>query len=146
MDPDRDGCGLLWCAPVAPWWEATCAAVTGIATEILLRHGFEPMISITLITERSAACVITIAYDRSIPGEDQKALGCYQELLRRLWSAGYYSYRLGIQSMQEMSGDNGFNRLLREYKTNSRSERYIITGSISAALVICVAFPVEGHL
>ena len=88
--------------------------------------------------------MITIAYDRSVPGEDRKALACYQELLRRLWSSGYYSYRLGIQSMQEMSGDNGFNRLLREYKTNSRSERYIIAGSISAALVICVAFPVEG--
>jgi 4-cresol dehydrogenase (hydroxylating) len=71
------------------------------------------MISITLITERSAACVITIAYDRDIPGEDQKAMDCYRSLLRTLWSSGYYSYRLGIQSMQEMSGDNGFNRLLQ---------------------------------
>src|SRR4051794_21939609 len=64
MDPDRDGCGLLWCAPVVPMVGSEVRAVTGIATEILLRHGFEPMISITLITERSAACVITIAYDR----------------------------------------------------------------------------------
>jgi 4-cresol dehydrogenase (hydroxylating) flavoprotein subunit len=74
------------------------------------------MISITLITERSVACVITIAYDRGIPGEDRKAIDCYRELLRSLWSAGYYSYRLGIQSMQEMSGDNGFNRLLQSLK------------------------------
>ena len=116
MDPDRDGCGLLWCAPVAPMVGIEVRAVTGIATEILLRHGFEPMISITLITERSAACVITVAYDRSAPGEDRKASACYQELLRRLWSSGYYSYRLGIQSMQEMSGDNGFNRLLGRIK------------------------------
>jgi 4-cresol dehydrogenase (hydroxylating) len=116
MDPDRDGCGLLWCAPVAPVIGGEVRAVTRIATETLLRHGFEPMISITLITERSVACVITIAYDRSIPGEDRKAIDCYRELLRSLWSAGYYSYRLGIQSMQEMSGDNGFNRLLQSLK------------------------------
>jgi 4-cresol dehydrogenase (hydroxylating) len=83
---------------------------------VLLGHGFEPMISITLITERAVACVITIAYDRAVAGEDQKAMRCYQDLLARLWSAGYYSYRLGIQSMQEMSGDNGFNRVLRTFK------------------------------
>jgi 4-cresol dehydrogenase (hydroxylating) len=117
MDPDRDGCGLLWCAPVAPMVGADVRAVTRIAYDVLLSHGFEPMISITLITERSVACVITIAYDRSVSGEDEKAMTCYRELLRRLWSAGYYSYRLGIQSMQEMSGDNGFNRLLHTLKT-----------------------------
>lgn len=117
MDPDRDGCGLLWCAPVAPMVGSDVREVTKIAYAVLLNHGFEPMISITLITERSAACVITIAYDRGVSGEDQKAIGCYQELLRKLWSAGYYSYRLGIQSMDEMSGDNGFNRLMHAVKS-----------------------------
>jgi 4-cresol dehydrogenase (hydroxylating) len=116
MDPDRDGCGLLWCAPVAPMIGGHVRSVTKIAYEVLLSHGFEPMISITLITERSVACVITIAYDRSVAGEDDKAMTCYQELLGRLWSAGYYSYRLGIQSMQEMSGNNGFNRVLQSLK------------------------------
>jgi 4-cresol dehydrogenase (hydroxylating) len=116
MDPDRDGCGLLWCAPVAPMTGDHVRGITRIAYEVLLGHGFEPMISITLITERAVACVITIAYDRAVAGEDQKAMRCYQELLGRLWSAGYYSYRLGIQSMQEMSGDNGFNHVLRTFK------------------------------
>ena len=116
MDPDRDGCGLLWCAPVAPMMGDHVRGVVRIAYEVLLGHGFEPMISITLITERAVACVITIAYDRAVAGEDQKAMRCYQDLLGRLWSAGYYSYRLGIQSMQEMSGDNGFNRVLRTFK------------------------------
>ncbi len=117
MDPDRDGCGLLWCAPVAPIMGGEVRILTGIATETLLTHGFEPMMSITLITERALACVITIAYDRSIEGEDAKAMLCYRELLQKLWRAGYYSYRLGIQSMQEMSGDNGYNRLLRSMKS-----------------------------
>ena len=116
MDPDRDGCGLLWCAPVAPMMGIHVRAVTKIAYEVLLTHGFEPMISITLITERSVACVITIAYDREVAGEDDKAMKCYRELLDRLWSAGYYSYRLGIQSMQEMSGNSGFNRVLQTMK------------------------------
>lgn len=117
MDPDRDGCGLLWCAPVAPMTGTHVRAAVKVAYEVLLSHGFEPMISLTLITERSVACVITIAYDRGVPGEDGRAMACYRVLLSRLWSAGYYSYRLGIQSMQEMGGGGGFNRLLQILKT-----------------------------
>ena len=68
------------------------------------------------ITERTLACVITIAFDRDCPGEDAKALTCYRDLLGRLTEAGYYSYRLGIQSMTEMSCENGYNRFLRLLK------------------------------
>jgi 4-cresol dehydrogenase (hydroxylating) len=49
-------------------------ALTGISEDTLLEHGFEPMISLTMITERSVACVISIAYDRDVPGEDGKAI------------------------------------------------------------------------
>ncbi|MGH9631671.1 MAG: FAD-binding oxidoreductase, partial [Bryobacteraceae bacterium] len=70
MNPDLDGCGLLWIAPVAPIDGAHAKSVTSLATSILLEHGFEPMISITLLTERTLACVVSIIYDRNVPGED----------------------------------------------------------------------------
>lgn len=116
MNPDRDGCGLLWCAPVAPIVGSEARAVSAIASETLLSHGFEPAISITMITERALTCVISIAYDRAIPGEDESAMVCYRELLSKLSKAGYHSYRLGIQSMEEMGIDSGYNRLLRDLK------------------------------
>ena len=40
-----------------------------------------------MITERSLACVISLAYDRQIEGEDARATACHQELLRRLAEA-----------------------------------------------------------
>ncbi len=98
-DPNRDGCGLIWYAPVAPADGESVSTLTRIAEDILLERGFEPMISLTMITERSVACVISIAYDREVPGEDGKAMACYEELVQRLASRGYYPYRLGIQSM-----------------------------------------------
>jgi 4-cresol dehydrogenase (hydroxylating) len=117
MDPDRDGCGLLWCAPVAPLQGAHVRAVARIATEILLRHGFEPILSLTLITERAVACVITIAYDRDVPGEDGRAMRCYRELLDSLNTSGYHSYRLGIQAMNSLPSESSYGHLLRTLKT-----------------------------
>ena len=105
-DPDRDGCGLIWCAPVAPADGGNVTEMVDIAETTLLERGFEPMISLTMITERSVACVISIAYDRAVPGEDGKAISCYDELQRRLTAQGYYPYRLGIQSMDLLAADS----------------------------------------
>jgi len=104
-DPDRDRCGLIWFAPVAPCDGGSVAELTSIAEKTLPEFGFEPMISLTLITERSVAAVISIAYDRDITGEDNKAMTCFAELERRMAAHGYYPYRLGIQSMDLLNAD-----------------------------------------
>ena len=54
--PDRDRRGLIWCAPVAPATGESVAALVAIAETTLLEHGFEPMISLTMIMERAVAC------------------------------------------------------------------------------------------
>ena len=116
MDIDRDGCGLLWCAPIAPLEGAHAVAISKIAHRVLPAHGFEPMISLTLLTERTIGCVISISYDRDVEGEDEKALRCYELLLRELNNEGYFPYRLGIQSMGQMHGASGYNTVLRRLK------------------------------
>ena len=97
MDLDRDRCGLLWCSPIAPLDGTHATAISRMATRILLEHGFEPMISLTLLTERTIGCVISISYDRDLPGEDDKALACHDHLVKELNRDGYFPYRLGIQ-------------------------------------------------
>jgi 4-cresol dehydrogenase (hydroxylating) len=98
MDPDRDGCGLIWCAPVAPLDGQHAEHMATLGIEILLRHGFEPQLSLTLLTERALTCVVSISYDRDVDGEDARATACYRELRDTLDARGYYSYRLGIQA------------------------------------------------
>jgi len=51
-----------------------------------------------------------------VAGEDQRARDCFEELQSELAAKGYVSYRLGIQSMQEMKTDNAYAALLREIK------------------------------
>jgi len=116
MDPDRDGCGLQWVAPVAPLVGTNADELAKLSSEILLRHGFEPMLSYTLLTERAMICIISIGYDRDLPGEDDKATACYKELEAALDARGYMPYRLGIQSMGKMRMEGAYGELLRAIK------------------------------
>lgn len=117
MDPDRDGCGLLWCSPVVPSTGIHAEVVARLAGDLLLRHGFEPQISILLASERTLICVITISYDREIPGEDERALQCYRLLGGELLARGYPPYRLSLASMDYMDGQVAYSRLLHTLKT-----------------------------
>jgi 4-cresol dehydrogenase (hydroxylating) flavoprotein subunit len=117
MHPDRDGCGLYWCSPVAPTDGAHASRLTALAGEIILRHGLEPAISLTMITERALACIISLAFDRDLPGEDERASRCYHELLDRMAQEGYHSYRLSIDAMNAADdSSSSYARFLRLVK------------------------------
>jgi 4-cresol dehydrogenase (hydroxylating) len=116
MDPDRDGCGLLWCSPVVPNTGAHATEVTQLATDLLLKHGFEPQISISLATERSLFCVTTLSYDRNVPGEDDRAMECYRVLVEELLARGYPPYRLNVSSMRYSERAGTYTDVLRGLK------------------------------
>jgi 4-cresol dehydrogenase (hydroxylating) flavoprotein subunit len=109
-DPDRDRCGLLWCSVISPTNGKDVKTIVDIVYETLTRYGFEPAISIIMITERSLDNVISVMYDRDIPGEDERAVQCHDELLMKLTAEGYYPYRHNIRSMKLVSGSQ------REYR------------------------------
>jgi 4-cresol dehydrogenase (hydroxylating) len=133
MDPDRDGCGLLWCSPVTPADGRQAEELVALSCGTLLEHGFEPAISLTMVTERSLACVVSITYDRSVSGEDEKAGACYQDLLGRLAKAGFYSYRLSSQSASAMPSSPGFDSVLRTVKRGLDPNHILSPGRYQAA-------------
>ena len=115
-DPDREGCGLLWFSPVTPADGGHATELTTLASGIMLEHGFEPGISMTFTSDRSLCCVISIAYDRDVPGEDARAMACHHALVDASANRGYYSYRLGAQSMATMNHACGYGALLDSIK------------------------------
>ena len=116
MDPDRDRCGLLWCSPVLPNTGTHAMDVTQLASDVLLAHGFEPQMSLSLSSDRSAICVITISYDRDVVGEDDRALDCYRALSEQLLARGYPPYRLNVASMSSVSVEGAYADVLRRLK------------------------------
>jgi 4-cresol dehydrogenase (hydroxylating) len=99
MDPDRDRCGVIFCAPTVPYDGRHIVAALEIIKDSLARHGFEPILNIGCISGRAVQVTATITYDRDIEGEDGRALRCHDEMLRTLSGAGYVPYRLGIRSV-----------------------------------------------
>jgi 4-cresol dehydrogenase (hydroxylating) len=106
----------LWCSPVAPSDGASLALLTELVTHLVLEHGFEPAISLTMITERAVACIVSIAYDRAVSGEDQRAMACYRSLVQQLEQQGYYSYRLSIGMMSAMGEQGAYADMMRNIK------------------------------
>ena len=102
LDPDRDQCGLIWCPVISPPRGESVARVVALATETLLDHGFEPSITVTLLTERAIDVVTSIGYDREVAGEDQRARDAYQALLEKVGAEGFYPYRLASLGMNLM--------------------------------------------
>lgn len=102
LDPDRDQCGLIWCPIISPPKGESVMKVVSLATETLLAHGFEPAITVTLLTERAIDVVTSIGYDREIEGEDERARTAYQALLEKVVAEGFYPYRLATLGMPLM--------------------------------------------
>ncbi|MEN6604794.1 MAG: FAD-binding oxidoreductase [Bryobacteraceae bacterium] len=111
-DPDRDGCGLLWCSPTLPAEGGHATRLMDLVNRTTLSNGFEPIVSITMLTERSMCCVISLSYDRDVPGEDERAMACYKQLVHSLREYGYPPYRLGVQGMSEMDSRTGYGNFI----------------------------------
>jgi 4-cresol dehydrogenase (hydroxylating) len=116
-DPDRDKCGLLWCSPVAPNTGKDVALVTELATDIALKYGFEPIISVSLFTERMTISTIALTYDREVAGEDERAMQCYRTLTERLLERGYPPYRLNVASMEYVAGTGDYGTVMQALKS-----------------------------
>ena len=92
-DPDRDRCGLIWIPPVAPLVGRHAQAMGALVEDGFGRHGFEPAMSMTAITERALDNVVCLSFDRDVPGEDDRALACFEETTQALADQGYFPYR-----------------------------------------------------
>jgi 4-cresol dehydrogenase (hydroxylating) len=61
----------------------------------------EPNLALLAVSPRCLYVVAALAYDRDAPGDDERAMACYQALQREFVQAGYYPMRLGLPGFPE---------------------------------------------
>jgi len=101
MNPARDGCGIMWSAPVIPMTGRDARHFREIILPIFARYGLEACMTLTAVNQRCFDCTLPLLYDRDNPAEVENAHLCYQELHQVCKEHGYVPYRLGLQSMSE---------------------------------------------
>ncbi|NJA07053.1 FAD-binding oxidoreductase [Methylomonas sp. MED-D] len=116
MNPDADGCGLIWYSPLLPMKPKLTRAFIEMVTKICIKYQMEPLITLTSISDRCWDSTIPILFDRQNSEEVARAHACYHELLDTGIASGFIPYRLGIQSMSLPSEKNAVPSFLQVVK------------------------------
>jgi 4-cresol dehydrogenase (hydroxylating) flavoprotein subunit len=104
-DPLDCHAGLMWIAPTLPATGRAAQDLMKLLDPIYARHGFETLVTFTLITERALCCVSNVAFDRREAEEARRATACYEELTDALLREGYISYRAGARGMAKLTAE-----------------------------------------
>jgi 4-cresol dehydrogenase (hydroxylating) len=117
-DPRDCGAGLMWLSPVLPIRGSDAQRLMDLVRPILARHGFDELVTFTLLNERAMVAVINLAFDKSVAADCAAAEAAYPALLAALLDAGYPPYRVGPTGMPALweGGGAGFWRAAQAVK------------------------------
>ena len=102
-DPLDFNAGMMWIAPIMPMTGNTAERLIQLVNPVFEEYGFEPLITVSLITERAMVSVITISYDKDDPGECKRAQECYDAFFSLIMAQGYVPYRTNIHTMKKLA-------------------------------------------
>lgn len=108
MNPDTDGCGMIWMCPIVPFDSSHIENAVNIILRIIEKYRFEPAVSLQCMSERAINIIASICWDRDVAGEDERAEKCYKEVNEILNENGYFAYRNTTLGMlqKKQSGEN----------------------------------------
>lgn len=117
-DPARDGCGLIWYAPLVPMRPSAARGYATMVQQLALKHGMEPLLTFTSLNDRLFDSTVPLIFDRASATATAAAQACYKDLLATGRSLGYFPYRVGIGAMESLLAGQqdalAFHRRLRD--------------------------------
>ncbi|OWW22855.1 FAD-linked oxidase [Noviherbaspirillum denitrificans] len=103
LDPSRDGCGLIWYAPLVPMRPGSVRAYADMVKRIAVAHGIEPLITFTSISDKLFDSTVPIIFRREDEQALARATACYENLLQEGRLSGFFPYRVGVNTMSTLS-------------------------------------------
>jgi hypothetical protein len=95
---DPNSTGLIWVAPAIPATAAASREVAALITQCFQRYGFDPLMTISTVTERANVVVSSINYDSADAAQRQAAQECERVTKSQLAAAGYFAYRTSVHA------------------------------------------------
>jgi len=100
LNPDEDGVGLLWYAPLVPAKPEYVREFREMCKNILAKYNFKYAVSFSLFSHLCFDATLPIIFDKMDPEMTQNAYKCYEELFLTSKERGFIPYRVGIQGMR----------------------------------------------
>ncbi len=118
IDPARDGCGVIWFAPIVRNDAGDIQRIFDIGREVYAKFGFEFHVALIFQNPRSTIVLMSIFYFRDDERERERAAGLEAELARRCAAANFIEYRTGVSHMASLyAADADYLQLLGEIKS-----------------------------
>lgn len=99
VDPLDTHCGLLWISPVLPVRGTDARDLLTVTAPHFAEHGFDLLVTFTLLNERSMVAILNVAFDQRRAEEGVAARACYDATMTALEQHGFVPYRLGPTGM-----------------------------------------------
>jgi 4-cresol dehydrogenase (hydroxylating) len=108
-DPARDGCGLIWYAPLVPMKPEKVRLFVEMVRRICPAYGIDPLITLTSLSDRCFDGTVPLLFRRDDAEGAAKAQACYRALFEAGQEEGFVPYRMSVNSMPLITGQkNGF--------------------------------------
>lgn len=102
LSPDIDNCGLIWFSPLVPIDGNLVRDFVSEVHRICLYFEIEPLVTLTLISERCFDSTIPILFNKSDPKSVERAKLCHEALVKIAPELGLFPYRLDVRSMENL--------------------------------------------
>lgn len=102
-DPSRDGCGLIWYAPLVPMRSSAARTYVDMVMRITKAHAIEPLITFTSIGDKLFDSTVPLLFNRQDSEALAAARACHEALLGEGRIQGFFPYRINIDAMGTLS-------------------------------------------
>ncbi len=111
-NPARDGCGLIWFAPLVPIRGKDVRRYVDMIERICPQYGVNPLITLTTVNDRCFDSTVPLLFDRGDAKATARANDCYRALYEAGQKQGFLPYRLNIDAMSTLNtSGSAFSRL-----------------------------------
>ena len=116
-NPARDGCGLIWFAPLVPIRGKDVRRYINMIERICPQYGINPLITLTTVNDRCFDSTVPLLFDRKDAAATARAKDCYRALFDAGQKEGFLPYRLNVDAMEILNtGGSSFSRLASQLK------------------------------
>jgi 4-cresol dehydrogenase (hydroxylating) len=102
LNPDKDGCGILWYAPLIQMNNEKIESFVKFIRETTPKYNIEPLITFTNLKHDCIDATIPLIYDVNNDKAKADAHACLDELLEQGRILGFVPYRLNVKQQHEM--------------------------------------------